>query len=1080
MAIKINLKEINPSDSQEITIDKLNFNFNKLLELGIGDLGPVGPTGLPGSAGPVGITGDTGTRGNSWFVDSITDPNTLTINDLLTGDFYLDSNNLAIWQYNGTSWIFVADISGVVNTYLQNSNSPFIRGLGIGSPNDDRFITFTRRGNTALDISNDSTVGAYSPNNSNNDILFISNINEDTLNNLLSPTGFQYGPVYGGTPPYSTNDLYNSLLSIMVDHTTNSTGRYHMEFGELYDDGGDPRITTAFETFKLRYVRSLSSIQPGADHYNKMVFSLDIPELSPDSSRVANSAFEFVLPKVVPSTSFDQAKVYIGSQYALDEIVGSVGAVPSDGLLFTLKNPLFDYIANLGIAINYDINGGDFPTSTGYVNNDLTEKYLMLGGIQNIDKLFVTSEIYQDGGNIIQLGTTIPREVSNSTSGSGVIPSSFVGHAGITQLGEKLYTVNGDPDITDLNNYGYFNKFNIINPNNPTAEFYNPYIEFDGATVEGGSPIIACNELYNAGKSPIGPGASDIKTDGKYLYVVNSQNIINSTNITGVFFGDDYFRTYFQILETDSLNDLGLRRISRLGYQKMRGSSSLGNDPEELNSAYKIELTGEHAIIGRNALYSGATRAFLGGINTTSYPANSEYDGGIASINITDPTDPYIEASINVDTTTSSISGTLRSAIIDMKIIGNNVVTLTWIQNLAATCSYEIRMDVFDISDLDKNSPSISWKANTNTLSSGTVSNDSAYNLIKKRGAIDNNSKMVFSGYGDAISVMLFNQPTHSGTYPTCVIDYSIVSTTNLTFPVGYTSGEILDIKVLGNSLYVLASAINITPSYFIFKFDISGGFNNTSTYFDTPVQIYCKQLSDEASRFTVIGKHIYVVSNNSLTSVDFDGTYTGGAHIESLRADELNVMGKSKFGDSSYFERDLTVNKKLKIGEELSILGKVSGTTHINVSALSTQLLNDAVENIITLDDVKYDTLNEWNGSDTFTAKVDGYYLFSFTANIINYDGVLSSDWANGNYFDIGIEKNVSGYPFEKDNLIYVPQVGTGTSTQPTLVSISKTLYLDAGDEVNINIIPNVGSDTTIFNFFGQGAPDLTIDRLV
>ena len=37
MPIRINLKEIFPSDSQDITVDKLNFNYNKLLALGVGD-----------------------------------------------------------------------------------------------------------------------------------------------------------------------------------------------------------------------------------------------------------------------------------------------------------------------------------------------------------------------------------------------------------------------------------------------------------------------------------------------------------------------------------------------------------------------------------------------------------------------------------------------------------------------------------------------------------------------------------------------------------------------------------------------------------------------------------------------------------------------------------------------------------------------------------------------------------------------------------------------------------------------------------------------------------------------------------
>ena len=90
MPIRINLKEIFPSDSQDITVDKLNFNFNKLLALGIGDQGDQGTSGPQGAAGPIGLSGTQGLRGSSWFVDA-GDPNTLTFVDLLDQDLYLDT-----------------------------------------------------------------------------------------------------------------------------------------------------------------------------------------------------------------------------------------------------------------------------------------------------------------------------------------------------------------------------------------------------------------------------------------------------------------------------------------------------------------------------------------------------------------------------------------------------------------------------------------------------------------------------------------------------------------------------------------------------------------------------------------------------------------------------------------------------------------------------------------------------------------------------------------------------------------------------------------------------------------------------
>ena len=119
MPIRINLKELFPADAQEITVDKLNFNFNKLLELGIGEQGLRGFSGVQGSPGPGGIPGPTGIRGNAWFLDAVYDPNTLTFTEpLIDGDFYLDSTTFTVWQYNGATWDFVFDLTAIINSYL--------------------------------------------------------------------------------------------------------------------------------------------------------------------------------------------------------------------------------------------------------------------------------------------------------------------------------------------------------------------------------------------------------------------------------------------------------------------------------------------------------------------------------------------------------------------------------------------------------------------------------------------------------------------------------------------------------------------------------------------------------------------------------------------------------------------------------------------------------------------------------------------------------------------------------------------------------------------------------------------------
>ena len=152
MAVIINLKELFASDAQEMYVDKVNFNFNKLLELGIGQPGPQGTTGPLGSAGPIGIQGIPGERGNKWYT-GVGTPVGQTFPGLLVNDFYLDIDASSIYQYQGSpaSWIQITDFTNIVNSIITGSGTPFVRGFGEASPDDQRYITFTRHGNDQID-----------------------------------------------------------------------------------------------------------------------------------------------------------------------------------------------------------------------------------------------------------------------------------------------------------------------------------------------------------------------------------------------------------------------------------------------------------------------------------------------------------------------------------------------------------------------------------------------------------------------------------------------------------------------------------------------------------------------------------------------------------------------------------------------------------------------------------------------------------------------------------------------------------------------------------------------------------------
>lgn len=967
MPIRVNLKELFPADSQEISVDKINFNFNKLLELGIGEQGLIGLAGPLGSAGPIGAQGDDGVRGSQWYVDSAVDPNTLTFQDLLPGDLYLDSTNISIWQWDGTSWNFVVDLTAVINNYLTATPSPFVRGLGIGpdSNKDQRFILFNRRGNTNLDIVNDALPGGVGSNASNNDILFLNNFNEDTLEALLQsqfPPGFEFGPALSPiNNQIASGILFNSVLSVHLDHTTSPLGRYHLDMGVLYEadpltPNSEPKLTTVFENFKMRYLRVGNSVHPGQDHYNLSLFTLDIPEIAvPAIHRVTNGIFKFETPKLLPTIDNERSNFYIGSKYGLDEIVGTSGLINTDGVLFVDEIPTI--YANIGIAKDYTIP--NLP-NTGYIQNFALplESYLMLDASNQVEAVFVNKNLYQNNGNIIQAGSGEPRLKYSTVArfNSPGLYDEFVGHMGIATDGENIYTIGGCFDIDDSgdlqNKFGYFNKFSIDNPNRPSEANLYQANKQNGFISSLAATLPSCSRVYNNNR-PIGPGASDVAIAGRYAYVVNTHNIQRTDSFTTGGLQNRYLRTYFQVLELDTLNDAGPERVARLGEKlgvtdrlSMRGSASAGTDPEELNSAYRVKIKDNFAIVATNALYNQAGPGFLGTAETI--PVNADYHGRITAVDITIPERPRIAASGFQDAAYKFAvtgPGLKRSAFMDFEIVGDKVFALTWEQNVPSVprggnplCNIIINVNAFDISRLSYSenldaltspsvapNPTISWQGRSSTsFLNSTAVGIGVYNLLFKRGAITSKDDKIYAGWRNEIRTYTIDNAANSGTDPFCTSLYPQANVVTLPFSTGQYNG-IVDMKRFGNTLWVLALVGGASKLY---KLDASNGLSETTEQLQLVSE---KTINSPATRFEVIGKHLYLACHNNgssdsfgeaLITIDFDGLYTDGAHIGTLRTEKLNVTGDSHIGEN------LTVQGSINVGEGIKSDSTISAKT--------------------------------------------------------------------------------------------------------------------------------------------------------
>jgi hypothetical protein len=1118
MPIRINLKELFPADAQEITVDKLNFNFNKLLELGIGEQGLRGFSGVQGSPGPGGIPGPTGIRGNAWFLDAVYDPNTLTFTEpLIDGDFYLDSTTFTVWQYNGATWDFVFDLTAIINSYLAASPSPFSRGLGIGTPKDERFIVFGRRD----DNINDSSFGQS--NSANNDVLFLNNFNEDVLAALIPP-GFDYGPATSPTgSQIPVGDLFTSLLTVYVDHRNGIPGRYHLEFGELYEDAAvpdpNPILTQVTQNFKMKYLREQSLID--TDIFNIAQFSVDAPDSFADSSRVFNAVFQFDSPRWNGSSASGKtSSLYFGSRYGLDEIAGSANTIETDGILF--YDPAGTLRTNIGIAKEYTI--ANFPTETGYVTNDGTDSYFMLDHAANIYAIYLNSVTLQDGGNFIQLGTTAPRTID--TAVATLVPTSSHVFSAIVSDNGTLYHVGGAKfSATYAGLGGYMTKYSILNPNNPLAEWSQKLL---GKTIDLTAAGRGCAgnypyPQYLGTAHPVLSGVADMAIAGETMYLVNNQCTAITANYAD--FSAQYYRTYFQILQLNSTAEIAPTRLSRLGYGETAGTTTIPiteDDPLELNCAWRIKLNGNTAIVARNGLPWGTDIVNpMGGMTGAMFaiPADQVYTGGFAAVDITDPTNPIIIQNADLPLLTSQED---ISSILDITINDNKLYALTVRQSMAATTGgtvyWGVYMDVYDISGLSRPTSIRSnasgpfsrmiWVGRAGSaIDTSAALTNTQWIAKSKYGAIAANDKYIFTGYRNKITIYNaypFGKGTAYYDPAECQYTYSQILQEPLDFggnPLAWGAEEIYDIKVHGNSLYVLAKAVDLgEPRYFVFKYDISGGLSNTTGSIPNGIiKVWQKELSAPCYRFEIIGKHIYApltsTSGNdanlaALDTLEFDGIYTSGAHIESLRADKAVVVGPAEIGT------DLKVNNNLQVGGDslisgnLSVSGNMEGNlTHVIVNqAVDQTFASSFGTNYVSFDTKELDTLSEFTvtgaaSTRVFLAKNSGVYQFNYTARW--YPANLQVEIYVITAF-LNVTPNpllaASVAPYIKSLSITYEDTTTSGSSLDLLaqtLSANTSIYLNEGDKVGIGM-GWIGSDSGGSVNLRLDEVELTISRLI
>lgn len=120
-----NIQYINNGDDESEFIDKVNHNFDEVIEAHGGSQGLIGPTGSIGAIGEIGYPGSTGVsgaRGTRWFAQSgqPSGPG----NTVMEGDFWVNTTTGEIYEFLESGWTdtgYSLTLDNAIFTSLQSS-----------------------------------------------------------------------------------------------------------------------------------------------------------------------------------------------------------------------------------------------------------------------------------------------------------------------------------------------------------------------------------------------------------------------------------------------------------------------------------------------------------------------------------------------------------------------------------------------------------------------------------------------------------------------------------------------------------------------------------------------------------------------------------------------------------------------------------------------------------------------------------------------------------------------------------------------------------------------------------------------
>lgn len=359
MPVQLNLKEVFTTDNQAVLADKLNFNFTKLIELGIGAAGPSGPVGATGGVGPAGPIGPRGVKGSRIFSGADQTTNTTAVIDdiFITngGKFYTKTTNAWSQIFN------INDLLAVSTEFFLNKQ------LFTISDNDSTFTSSTKKKNYGIvrflknagadlaDVNPDGINYGSSSSTYNNSTLFLNNFDLDVYKNNFVANSSVDALIGDVTKAITT------IYSNFVTTSDESASRYHIQLGSLYKlPNGQHQMSAAENNLRIKHALINNTTASPAVAYFLSEFNAGGDSSYTNSVNGATSAFKFRASQM-DGSAHNGVTLYTGGSSAIKSFADNDALFETNGLL--IERATASLKTRLSLGINSS-NGAALLTKT--------------------------------------------------------------------------------------------------------------------------------------------------------------------------------------------------------------------------------------------------------------------------------------------------------------------------------------------------------------------------------------------------------------------------------------------------------------------------------------------------------------------------------------------------------------------------------------------------------------------------------------------------------------------------------------------------------------------------------------------